>query len=231
MLVRCRCPSISFSSYDTIVCARTFETAKAKGASGQYAGNVLVANSRCDIGRWEWRWCAGLRTGLECFLHPTSALALGAAGDYVIYQELVLTTKEVRRHSIVTVLLFCAIINCCEVHENRYMICIWSAFRLPLNCFDSLTVTIVDPVWLADLGHKFFSIKLVNLFVLYRLMFHSTKLSPADVDRRISKIERRNEKRQRPIKTRCIARPKAQYRASCQGNAEMARVLYRGIRI
>ena len=59
------------------LCAGLFHNAaSAKGASGQYAG---------------------LRTGLECFLHPTSSLALGVSGEYVIYQELVLTSKEYMR--------------------------------------------------------------------------------------------------------------------------------------
>lgn len=39
-----------------------------------------------------------LRTGLPCFLHPTSALyGMGFTPDYVVYHELVLTTKEYMR--------------------------------------------------------------------------------------------------------------------------------------
>jgi pre-mRNA-splicing factor ATP-dependent RNA helicase DHX38/PRP16 len=81
------------------LCAGLFHnSAKAKGAAGQYAN---------------------MRTGLQINLHPTSSLSLGAASDhYVIYQELVLTTKEYMRN-----------------------------------------VTIVDPLWLAELGSAFFSVK------------------------------------------------------------------------
>lgn len=60
-----------------------------------------------------------LRTGVPCHLHPTSALySLGFQCDYIIYHELVMTTKEYMR-----------------------------------------TVTAVDPAWLAQYGHMFFSIK------------------------------------------------------------------------
>jgi len=60
-----------------------------------------------------------LRTGMPCYLHPTSALyGLGYTPEYLIYHELVYTTKE-------------------------YMQC----------------VTAVDPLWLAELGPIFFSIK------------------------------------------------------------------------
>jgi len=81
------------------LCAGLFHhSAKAKGAAGQYAN---------------------MRTGLQINLHPTSALSLGANTDhYVIYQELVLTTKEYMRN-----------------------------------------VTIVDPLWLAELGSAFFTVQ------------------------------------------------------------------------
>jgi pre-mRNA-splicing factor ATP-dependent RNA helicase DHX38/PRP16 len=81
------------------LCAGLFHnSAKAKGAAGQYAN---------------------MRTGLQINLHPTSSLSLGASTDhYVIYQELVLTTKEYMRN-----------------------------------------VTIVDPLWLAELGSAFFTVK------------------------------------------------------------------------
>lgn len=60
-----------------------------------------------------------LRTGLPCNLHPSSALfGLASSPDYVVYHELVLTSKE-------------------------YMLC----------------VTVVDPLWLAELGPMFFSVK------------------------------------------------------------------------
>jgi pre-mRNA-splicing factor ATP-dependent RNA helicase DHX38/PRP16 len=36
-----------------------------------------------------------LRTGIPCILHPSSAIyGLGYSPDYVVYHELVLTTKE-----------------------------------------------------------------------------------------------------------------------------------------
>jgi pre-mRNA-splicing factor ATP-dependent RNA helicase DHX38/PRP16 len=36
-----------------------------------------------------------LRTGMPCFLHPTSALyGLGYTPDYIVYHELIMTTKE-----------------------------------------------------------------------------------------------------------------------------------------
>jgi len=60
-----------------------------------------------------------LRTGMPCHLHPTSALyGLGYTPDYIVYHELIMTTKE-------------------------YMQC----------------VTAVDPVWLAEMGPMFFSVK------------------------------------------------------------------------
>jgi len=56
---------------------------------------------------------------MPCYLHPTSALyGLGTTPEYVVYHELVYTSKE-------------------------YMQC----------------VTTVDPVWLAEVGPMFFSIK------------------------------------------------------------------------
>ena len=60
-----------------------------------------------------------LRTGIPCVLHPTSAIyCLGFTPDYVVYHELVMTSKE-------------------------YMQC----------------VTAVDPLWLAQMGPMFFSVK------------------------------------------------------------------------
>ena len=36
-----------------------------------------------------------LRTGIPCVLHPTSAIyGLGFTPDYVVYHELIMTTKE-----------------------------------------------------------------------------------------------------------------------------------------
>jgi pre-mRNA-splicing factor ATP-dependent RNA helicase DHX38/PRP16 len=38
---------------------------------------------------------ANLRTGIPCVLHPSSAIyALGFTPDYVVYHELVMTSKE-----------------------------------------------------------------------------------------------------------------------------------------
>jgi len=60
-----------------------------------------------------------LRNGMPCYLHPTSALyGLGYTPDYIVYHELVMTTKE-------------------------YM----------------QIVTAVDPLWLAEMGPMFFSVK------------------------------------------------------------------------
>ncbi|TKA72472.1 Pre-mRNA-splicing factor ATP-dependent RNA helicase PRP16 [Cryomyces minteri] len=62
---------------------------------------------------------ANLRTSVAVQLHPTSALyGLGYLPDYVVYHELILTSKE-------------------------YMSC----------------VTAVDPLWLAELGGVFYSVK------------------------------------------------------------------------
>uniref|UniRef100_A0A1I7ZLV8 RNA helicase n=1 Tax=Steinernema glaseri TaxID=37863 RepID=A0A1I7ZLV8_9BILA len=61
-----------------------------------------------------------VRTGIPCFLHPTSALfGMGFMPDYVVYHELVMTAKE-------------------------YM----------------QSVTAVDPMWLAELGPMFYSVKI-----------------------------------------------------------------------
>ncbi|VEL29264.1 unnamed protein product [Protopolystoma xenopodis] len=36
-----------------------------------------------------------MRTGMPCHLHPTSALyGMGYTPDYIIYHELIMTTKE-----------------------------------------------------------------------------------------------------------------------------------------
>ena len=36
-----------------------------------------------------------MRTGIPCFLHPTSALyGMGFTPEYIVYHELVMTTKE-----------------------------------------------------------------------------------------------------------------------------------------
>ena len=60
-----------------------------------------------------------LRTGIPCVLHPSSAIyGLGYTPDYVVYHELVMTTKSYMQE-----------------------------------------VTAVDPLWLAELGPMFFSVK------------------------------------------------------------------------
>ena len=60
-----------------------------------------------------------MRTGMPCFLHPVSSLyGLGFTADYIVYHELVMTSKE-------------------------YMQC----------------VTMVDPLWLAELGPVFYKVK------------------------------------------------------------------------
>jgi pre-mRNA-splicing factor ATP-dependent RNA helicase DHX38/PRP16 len=71
------------------------------------------------------------RTGMPCHMHATSSLfGLGFTPDYVVYHDLIMTTKE-------------------------YMQC----------------VTAVDPLWLAELGPMFFTIKvglpLLCLFILF----------------------------------------------------------------
>jgi pre-mRNA-splicing factor ATP-dependent RNA helicase DHX38/PRP16 len=39
-----------------------------------------------------------IHAGMPCHIHPTSALAsLGNAPDYIVYHELVMTTKEYMR--------------------------------------------------------------------------------------------------------------------------------------
>jgi len=39
-----------------------------------------------------------LRNGMPCFLHPSSALAgLGYTPDYIVYHELIMTSKEYMR--------------------------------------------------------------------------------------------------------------------------------------
>ena len=60
-----------------------------------------------------------MRSGVSCFVHPTSSLAcMGALPDYIVYHELLFTSKE-------------------------YM----------------QTITSVDPLWLAEMGSTFFSIR------------------------------------------------------------------------
>lgn len=60
-----------------------------------------------------------IRTGIPCVLHPSSAIyGLGYTPDYVVYHDLVMTTKSYMQE-----------------------------------------VTAVDPLWLAELGPMFFSVK------------------------------------------------------------------------
>lgn len=42
---------------------------------------------------------ANARTGMPCFLHPTSSLfGMGYTPDYVVYHELIMTSKEYMQH-------------------------------------------------------------------------------------------------------------------------------------
>jgi pre-mRNA-splicing factor ATP-dependent RNA helicase DHX38/PRP16 len=81
---------------------------------------AICAGYFSNAGRFKTIWNYNqLRTGLSCALHPSSALfLLGYPPDYVIYHELLMTSKE-------------------------YM----------------LFVTTVDPLWLAEFGSVFYSIK------------------------------------------------------------------------
>eukprot|EP00835_Amoeboradix_gromovi_P005035 NODE_437_length_8620_cov_0.295857.p2 type:complete len:900 gc:universal NODE_437_length_8620_cov_0.295857:3450-751(-) len=64
-----------------------------------------------------------MRSGVSCFVHPTSAISsLGALPDYIVYHELLYTSKE-------------------------YM----------------QTITSVNPIWLAEMGSRFFSVKNMNI--------------------------------------------------------------------
>lgn len=81
---------------------------------------AICAGYFSNAGRFKTIWnYTQLRTGLSCALHPSSSLfLLGYPPDYVIYHELLMTSKE-------------------------YM----------------LIVTTVDPLWLAEFGSVFYSIK------------------------------------------------------------------------
>ena len=64
-----------------------------------------------------------MRSGVSCYVHPTSAISsLGALPDYIVYHELLYTSKE-------------------------YM----------------QTITSVSPIWLAEIGSRFFSVKNMNI--------------------------------------------------------------------
>lgn len=85
---------------------------------------------------------------MPCHLHPTSSLfGMGYTPDYIIYHELVMTTK-VRRLTAAyfwqkQLMVFnVADVNLCFVLQE-YMQC----------------VTAVDGEWLAELGPMFYSIK------------------------------------------------------------------------
>lgn len=69
-------------------------------------------------------------------LHPTSALyGLGFLPDFCVYHDLVLTSKE---------------------YMSTYVL--WLVFSVDCrtDC-QSFSVTAVDPLWLAELGSKFYS--------------------------------------------------------------------------
>lgn len=53
---------------------------------------------------------------MPCHLHPTSSLfGMGYTPDYIIYHELVMTTKvrDPQRHLVVAVLHFSCVLVCC----------------------------------------------------------------------------------------------------------------------
>ena len=83
------------------LCAGLFHnSAKAKGAAGLYANLRTGIEVRMSMRSLAHSIADSARTHTQCNLHPTSSLSLGAAGSdhYVVYQELVLTTKEYMRN-------------------------------------------------------------------------------------------------------------------------------------
>ncbi|CEI97517.1 Putative Adenosinetriphosphatase [Rhizopus microsporus] len=91
------------------------------------------------------------RSGMKCHLHPTSALfGAGFTPDYVVYHELVLTSKEYMQ---------------CVTAVDPYWLAEFTPdyvvyHELVLTSKEYMQcVTAVDPYWLAELGPMFFSVR------------------------------------------------------------------------
>ena len=90
-----------------------------------------------------------MRTGMRCHLHPTSALyGMGFSPDYIVYHELIMTTKE-------------------------YMQC----------------VTSVDPLWLAELGPMFYSVKESVRTRLERKKHEKVELNTMEEEMKLAQTE------------------------------------------
>lgn len=112
---------------------------------------LLLTSACCSQGIGEY---VNVRTGMPCHLHPTSSLfGMGYTPDYIIYHELVMTTKvkllslqdsviKTNYWQVVDVLPLLSVLFCFS-NLQEYMQC----------------VTAVEGEWLAELGPMFYSIK------------------------------------------------------------------------
>lgn len=67
-------------------CNHNYDLVRKSICSGYFSNAAKIKS----IGEY-----VNLRTGIPCKLHPSSALySLGYAPDYVVYHELIMTTKE-----------------------------------------------------------------------------------------------------------------------------------------
>lgn len=70
--------------------------------SPQLTDSVIYCKLNCFQGIGEY---VNMRTGMPCHLHPTSALfGMGYTPDYIVYHELVMTSK-VRKHTVTQIVL------------------------------------------------------------------------------------------------------------------------------
>ena len=73
--------------------------------SPQLTDSVIYYKLNCFQGIGEY---VNMRTGMPCHLHPTSALfGMGYTPDYIVYHELVMTSK-VRTHAVTQTVLVMA---------------------------------------------------------------------------------------------------------------------------
>lgn len=111
---------------------------------------LLLTSACCSQGIGEY---VNVRTGMPCHLHPTSSLfGMGYTPDYIIYHELVMTTK-VKLPSLRDL----AVIKTNYWHVAD-VLPLFSVFSFCVQEYMQC-VTAVEGEWLAELGPMFYSIK------------------------------------------------------------------------
>ncbi|KAI6365366.1 DEAH-box RNA helicase prp16 [Pyricularia grisea] len=133
---------------DIVSCGTDWDVVRRCICSGYYHQAAKVKG----IGEY-----INLRTSVTVQLHPTSALyGLGFLPDYVVYHELILTSKE-------------------------YM----------------STVTSVDPMWLADLGGVFYSVKEKGYSARDKRVVETEFNRKMEIEAQMAEDKRRDEEQKR----------------------------------